>query len=47
MKDMAIDPRHMELLADVMTYKGDVLEMARFSLAKMRDSVLHLGSLPR
>ncbi|KAA8646534.1 hypothetical protein EYZ11_004827 [Aspergillus tanneri] len=47
MKDMDIDPRHMQLLADVMTYKGDVLGITRFGLAKMRDSVLQLASFEK
>ncbi|EEH50345.1 DNA-directed RNA polymerase III core subunit RPO31 [Paracoccidioides brasiliensis Pb18] len=47
MKDMAIDPRHMQLLADVMTYKGEVLGITRFGLAKMRDSVLQLASFEK
>ncbi|KAK0701509.1 hypothetical protein B0T21DRAFT_417063 [Apiosordaria backusii] len=47
MGDMNIDPRHMELLADVMTYKGDILGITRFGLAKMRDSVLQLASFEK
>jgi DNA-directed RNA polymerase III subunit RPC1 len=47
MNDMSIDPRHMQLLADVMTYKGDVLGITRFGLAKMRDSVLQLASFEK
>ncbi|KAJ5797450.1 DNA-directed RNA polymerase III subunit RPC1 [Penicillium pulvis] len=47
MKDMNIDPRHMQLLADVMTYKGEVLGITRFGLAKMRDSVLQLASFEK
>ncbi|KAI9805736.1 MAG: hypothetical protein M1833_005229 [Piccolia ochrophora] len=47
MSDMNIDPRHMQLLADVMTCKGDVLGITRFGLAKMRDSVLQLASFER
>jgi DNA-directed RNA polymerase III subunit RPC1 len=47
MKGMDIDPRHMQLLADVMTYKGDVLGITRFGLAKMRDSVLQLASFEK
>ncbi|KAI4168021.1 MAG: hypothetical protein LQ343_006728 [Gyalolechia ehrenbergii] len=47
MGDMDIDPRHMQLLADVMTYKGDVLGITRFGLSKMRDSVLQLASFER
>ena len=44
---MEIDPRHMQLLADVMTFKGDVLGITRFGLAKMRDSVLQLASFEK
>lgn len=47
MKDMDIDPRHMQLLSDVMTYKGEVLGITRFGLAKMRDSVLQLASFEK
>ncbi|TPX15815.1 uncharacterized protein E0L32_000149 [Thyridium curvatum] len=47
MGDMGIDPRHMDLLADVMTYKGEVLGITRFGLSKMRDSVLQLASFEK
>ncbi|KAJ8608098.1 hypothetical protein MRB53_039847 [Persea americana] len=47
MQEMNIDPRHMQLLADVMTYKGDVLGITRFGLAKMRESVLQLASFEK
>lgn len=47
MGDMGIDPRHMQLLADVMTYKGEILGITRFGLAKMRDSVLQLASFEK
>ncbi|EHY58706.1 DNA-directed RNA polymerase III subunit C1 (rpo31) [Exophiala dermatitidis] len=47
MKSLSIDPRHMSLLADVMTYKGEVLGITRFGLAKMRDSVLQLASFEK
>ena len=47
MRDMDIDPRHMQLLADVMTYKGEVLGITRFGLSKMRDSVLQLASFEK
>ena len=47
MKGMDIDPRHMQLLADIMTYKGEVLGITRFGLAKMRDSVLQLASFEK
>ena len=47
MGDMDIDPRHMQLLADVMTCKGEILGITRFGLAKMRDSVLQLASFEK
>lgn len=47
MGDMGIDPRHMQLLADVMTYNGEVLGITRFGLSKMRDSVLQLASFEK
>lgn len=47
MSDMDIDPRHMQLLADVMTYKGEILGITRFGMAKMRDSVLQLASFEK
>jgi DNA-directed RNA polymerase III subunit RPC1 len=47
MGDMNIDPRHMALLADIMTYKGEVLGITRFGLSKMRDSVLQLASFEK
>ncbi|CAK7235226.1 DNA-directed RNA polymerase III subunit C1 (rpo31) [Sporothrix bragantina] len=47
MRDMNIDPRHMALLADVMTYRGQVLGITRFGLAKTRDSVLQLASFEK
>lgn len=47
MGDMDIDPRHMQLLADVMTYKGEVLGITRYGLSKMRDSVLQLASFEK
>ncbi|KAI1089999.1 beta and beta-prime subunits of DNA dependent RNA-polymerase [Rostrohypoxylon terebratum] len=47
MNDMNIDPRHMDLLADVMTYKGEILGITRFGLSKMRDSVLQLASFEK
>lgn len=42
---MSIDVRHVMLLADLMTYKGDVLGITRFGLAKMKESVLMLASV--
>ena len=47
MGSMDIDPRHMQLLADVMTFKGEVLGITRFGMSKMRDSVLQLASFEK
>ncbi|KAF9057391.1 hypothetical protein BJ165DRAFT_28479 [Panaeolus papilionaceus] len=44
---MVIDPRHVMLLGDVMTYKGEVLGITRFGVAKMKDSVLMLASFEK
>ncbi|KAK4900819.1 DNA-directed RNA polymerase III subunit C1 (rpo31) [Elasticomyces elasticus] len=46
---MDIDPRHMQLLADVMTFRGEVLGITRFGMAKMRgdQSVLQLASFEK
>ncbi|KAF8516682.1 hypothetical protein JB92DRAFT_2909925 [Gautieria morchelliformis] len=44
---MSIDPRHVMLLGDVMTYKGEVLGITRFGVAKMKDSVLMLASFEK
>ncbi|PRP89125.1 polymerase (RNA) III (DNA directed) polypeptide A [Planoprotostelium fungivorum] len=49
MKDhgIQIDSRHLTLLADVMTYKGEVLGINRFGIGKMRDSVFMLASFEK
>ena len=44
---MSVDARHAMLLADVMTYKGEVLGITRFGMAKMKDSVLMLASFEK
>ena len=44
---MSIDNRHTQLLADCMTYKGEVLGITRFGIAKMKDSVLHTASFEK
>ncbi|KAL5018248.1 hypothetical protein ScPMuIL_003970 [Solemya velum] len=44
---MSIDMRHVMLLADLMTYKGEVLGITRFGLAKMKESVLMLASFEK
>lgn len=41
---IGIDLRHMLLLSDVMAFKGRVLGITRFGLARMRDSVLSLAA---
>lgn len=42
---ISIDGRHLKLLADTMTYKGEVLGITRFGLAKMKESALMLASV--
>ena len=44
---MNVDPRHILLLGDVMTYKGEILGITRFGIAKMKDSVLMLASFEK
>lgn len=44
---MTIDHRHVMLLADIMTFKGEVLGITRFGIAKMKDSVLMLASFEK
>ncbi|KAF5203278.1 DNA-directed RNA polymerase subunit beta' [Thalictrum thalictroides] len=44
---MSIDNRHMMLLADLMTYKGEVLGITRFGINKMKESVLMLAAFEK
>ena len=44
---MHIDTRHLALLADVMTCKGNVLGITRFGIAQMKESVLMLASFEK
>ncbi|PIN09447.1 RNA polymerase III, large subunit [Handroanthus impetiginosus] len=44
---MNIDIRHMMLLADLMTFKGEVLGITRHGVQKMKDSVLMLASFEK
>ncbi|CAK9300704.1 unnamed protein product [Gordionus sp. m RMFG-2023] len=44
---MSIDIRHVMLLADLMTYRGQVLGITRDGLAKMKESVLMLASFEK
>jgi len=43
MYGIGIDSRHLLLLSDVMTFKGEVLGITRFGVSKMRESVLMLA----
>ncbi|KAJ1676682.1 DNA-directed RNA polymerase III subunit C1 (rpo31), partial [Spiromyces aspiralis] len=42
--DILCDSRHLMLLADLMTAKGEVLGITRFGISKMKDSVMMLAS---
>ncbi|GFZ13208.1 nuclear RNA polymerase C1 [Actinidia rufa] len=44
---MTIDLRHMMLLADLMTFKGEILGITRHGIQKMKDSVLMLASFEK
>ena len=45
---MTIDPRHVTLLSDLMTLRGQVLGITRFGIARLKDdSVLMLASFER
>jgi len=44
---MSIDQRHVMLLADLMTCRGEVLGITRNGLAKMKESVLMLASFEK
>lgn len=44
---ISIDNRHLMLLADTMTYRGEVLGITRFGLAKMKESALMLASFEK
>lgn len=44
---MDVDIRHMMLLGDVMTFKGEVLAVTRVGIAKMKESVLMLASFEK
>ncbi|KAF9618719.1 hypothetical protein IFM89_002414 [Coptis chinensis] len=44
---MNIDMRHMMLLADLMTYRGEVLGITRFGIQMMKESVLMLASFEK
>jgi DNA-directed RNA polymerase III subunit RPC1 len=42
-----VNCRHLMLLSDVMSFKGEVLGITRFGVAKMRESVLMLASFEK
>ncbi|KAJ3391532.1 hypothetical protein HDU92_008981 [Lobulomyces angularis] len=44
---MTIDRRHVMLMADLMSFKGEILGITRFGIAKMKDSVLMLASFEK
>lgn len=44
---IGLDHRHVMLLADLMTYRGEVLGITRNGLAKMKESVLMLASFEK
>lgn len=44
---ITVDRRHLTLLSDVMTFKGEVLGITRFGVAKMKESVLMLASFEK
>jgi len=44
---MSIDKRHIQLLADLMTCRGEVLGITRHGMAKMKESVLMLASFEK
>ncbi|KAI8902601.1 hypothetical protein BC833DRAFT_572629 [Globomyces pollinis-pini] len=41
---LTVDRRHLMLLGDLMTFKGEILGITRFGIAKMKESVLMLAS---
>lgn len=45
--NLKLDQRHLQLLADQMTYKGEILGINRFGIAKMKESMLMLASFER
>lgn len=44
---MSVDKRHLTLVADLMTCRGEVLGITRHGLAKMKESVLMLASFEK
>ncbi|KAJ1718960.1 DNA-directed RNA polymerase III subunit RPC1 [Coemansia erecta] len=44
---ISIDIRHLMLLGDLMCYKGELLGITRYGIAKMNDSVMMLASFEK
>ncbi|KAJ2162429.1 DNA-directed RNA polymerase III subunit C1 (rpo31) [Coemansia sp. RSA 552] len=44
---ITIDMRHLMLLGDLMAYKGEILGITRYGIAKMNDSVMMLASFEK
>jgi len=44
---IGIDIRHLMLLSDVMSFKGEILGITRYGVSKMRESVLMLASFEK
>eukprot|EP00871_Galdieria_phlegrea_P006021 jgi/Galph1/906/GphlegSOOS_G5700.1 len=44
---MSIDSRHVSLLADVMSFRGEVLGITRFGIGKMKTSTMMLASFEK
>ena len=44
---MSVDIRHVMLLADLMTYRGQICGMTRQGLSSFKDSVMMLASFER
>lgn len=42
---MSVDRRHVAILSDLMTCRGEVFGITRHGLAKMKESVLMLASV--
>ena len=44
---VTVDLRHIILLADLMTFKGQILGITRFGISKMKESTLMLASFEK
>jgi hypothetical protein len=42
---ISVDRRHIDLLSDLMSCRGEILGITRYGLAKMKESVLMLASV--